>query len=162
MWSLLLLAAAVWSFANLPLGLSSRNKVVLQRWSLSGYRVDIRQDSEFATGNGYPKLLSNENRILNRISEMILSIFRGFRLLVKLHIAQSFIYYLQKHLFGLLCHDSQFVYGIISLCRNVIPSSLSAWICSWCGKRRLFQFEDVVCCVPGLRLASVGLLWPVV
>jgi len=33
--------------------------------------------------------------------------------------------------------------------------SLSTWICSWCGKIRLFQWptvyiKDVVCCVPGL------------
>jgi len=32
----------------------------------------------------------------------------------KLHIAQSFIYYLQKHLFSLLRHDSESVYGVIS------------------------------------------------
>ena len=32
----------------------------------------------------------------------------------KLHIAQSLIYYLQKHLFSLLCHDSESVYGVIS------------------------------------------------
>ena len=32
----------------------------------------------------------------------------------KLHIAQSFIYYFQKHLFSLLCHDSQSVYSVIS------------------------------------------------
>jgi len=31
-----------------------------------------------------------------------------------LHIAQSFIYYLQKHLFSLLRHDSESVYGVIS------------------------------------------------
>jgi len=29
----------------------------------------------------------------------------------KLHIAQSFFHYLQKHHFGLLCHDSESVYG---------------------------------------------------
>jgi len=46
-------------------------------------RLDIRQDSEFATGYGIQKLLSNVNRIRIRISEMLLSIFRGFRLLEK-------------------------------------------------------------------------------
>jgi len=38
----------------------------------------------------------------------------------KLHIAQSFIYYFQKLLFSLLCHDSMFVYGVIS-----VPSVIS-------------------------------------
>jgi len=32
----------------------------------------------------------------------------------KLHIAQSFIYHLQKHLFCLLRHDSESVHGVIS------------------------------------------------
>jgi len=31
----------------------------------------------------------------------------------KLHIAQSFIYYLKKHFFSPLYHDSQFAYGVI-------------------------------------------------
>ena len=48
------------------------------------------------------KLLSNGNRICIRMSETLLSIFLGFRLLEKLHIAQSFIYYLQKH-FSAFC-----------------------------------------------------------
>jgi len=33
----------------------------------------------------------------------------------KAHIAQSFIHYLQKHLFSLLRHDSECVYGVISV-----------------------------------------------
>ena len=33
----------------------------------------------------------------------------------KLHIAKLFIYYLQKHLFSLLCHDSDSVYAEISV-----------------------------------------------
>jgi len=39
-----------------------------------------------------------------------------------LRIAQSFVYYFQKHLFSLLCHNSDSVYGVISvtLC-NPIP-----------------------------------------
>ena len=41
------------------------------------------------------KLLSNGNRIRIRISETLLSIFLGFRLLEKLRVAQSLIYYLQ-------------------------------------------------------------------
>jgi len=32
----------------------------------------------------------------------------------QLHIAQSLIYYLQKHLFSFLCHDSESLCGIIS------------------------------------------------
>jgi len=42
--------------------------------------LEIRQNSEFATGQGYPKLLSNGNKIWIRISETLFSIFRGFRL----------------------------------------------------------------------------------
>jgi len=45
--------------------------------------LDIQQDSEFATGYGYPKLLSNGNRIRIRITQTLLSMFRGFRLLEK-------------------------------------------------------------------------------
>jgi len=33
----------------------------------------------------------------------------------RLHIAQSLIYYLQMHLFSFLRHDSEPVYGVISL-----------------------------------------------
>ena len=75
---------------------------------ISGRIVSLQPDKDIQ------KLLSNGNRIWIRISEMLISIFRGFRLLEKLHIAQSFIYYFQKHLFSLLRHDSEFVYGVIS------------------------------------------------
>ena len=61
------------------------------------------------------KLLSNRKRIQIRISETLLSIFRGLAFWNKLHIAQSFIYYLQKHLFRLLYHDFELVYGVISV-----------------------------------------------
>jgi len=72
-----------------------------------GRIVSLQSDTDIQ------KLLSNWNRI--RISEMLLSMFRGLRLLEKLHIAQSFIQYLQKHLFiSLLCHASESVYGVIS------------------------------------------------
>jgi len=73
---------------------------------ISGRIVSLQPDTDIQ------KLLSNGNRI--RISETLLSIFLGFRLLEKLRIAQSLVYYLQKHLFSLLCHDFQFVYGVIS------------------------------------------------
>ena len=75
---------------------------------ISGGIVSLQPDTDIQ------KLLSNSNRIRIRISETLLSIFLGFRLLEKLRIAQSFIHYLQKHLFSLLCHDFQFVYGQIS------------------------------------------------
>ena len=41
--------------------------------------------------------------------------------------------------------------------------SLSAWICSCCGKMGLsfsVHQKDVVCCIPGLRLTTVDLPWP--
>ena len=65
------------------------------------------------------KLLSNVNRIWIRISEKLLSIFRGLRLLENLLIAQSFIHNFQKRLFSLLCHDSESVYGVISAPQSV-------------------------------------------
>jgi len=71
---------------------------------ISGRIVGLQPDTDIQ------KLLSNGNRI----SETLLSILLGFTLLEKLRIAQSFLYYLQKHLFCLLCHDFQFVYGVIS------------------------------------------------
>ena len=55
------------------------------------------------------------NRIRIRISEKLLSIFRGLRLMENLLIAQSSIYYFRKRLFSLLCHDSESVYGVISV-----------------------------------------------
>jgi len=75
---------------------------------ISGRIVSLLLDTDIQ------KLLSNGNRIRIRISETLLSIFLGFRLLEKFRIAQSIIYYLQKHLFSLLCHDFQFVYVQIS------------------------------------------------
>ena len=87
----------------------------------------------------------------------------------KLHIAQSFIYYLQKHLFSLLCHDSESVYGVISVpLYNPIPSlnllighakfvSMNLFL-MWQDRALSIYINDVVCCVPGLTLASVGLL----
>jgi len=40
--------------------------------------------------------------------------FEDSDFLKKVHIAQSIIYYLQKHLLSLLRHDSESVYGVIS------------------------------------------------
>jgi len=80
-------------------------------------RLYIRQDSEFATGYGYPKTAFKREPDTDKdIRNVFLSICRGFRpFWKKLHIAQSFIYYIQKHLFSLLCHDSESVYGVISV-----------------------------------------------
>jgi len=94
---------------------------------ISGRIVSLQPDKDIQ------KLLSNWNRI--RISEMLLSMFWGFRLLEKVaHCTITFIYYLQKHLFSLLRPDSESVNGVTSeVNRRVIPSLLT-WICSWCGK----------------------------
>ena len=76
---------------------------------ISGRIVSLQPDKEIQ------KLLSNGNRIRIRISETVLSIFRGFRLLEKVaHRTIRFIHYLQKHLFSLLHHDSESVNGVIS------------------------------------------------
>jgi len=87
---------------------------------ISGKIVSLQPDTDIQ------KLLSNGNRIRIRISETLLSISLGFRLLEKLRIAQSFIYYIQKHVFRLLCHDFQFVYGVISApwCNPIPPLNL--------------------------------------
>jgi len=76
-----------------------------------------------------------------------------------LHIAQSLIYYLQKHLFSLLCHDSESVYGVISESQsNPIPPlnlliehamfvSMNLFLV--CRDRSLSVYlKDVVSCVP--------------
>jgi len=76
---------------------------------ISGRIVSFQPDMDIQ------KLLSNGNQIRNRISETLSTIFRGFRLLEKLHIAQSFIYYSQKHLFSFLCHGSESVCGLFSV-----------------------------------------------
>ena len=52
---------------------------------ISGRILSLQPDTDIQ------KLLSNGNRIWIRISETLLSIFLGFRLLEKLRIAQSFI-----------------------------------------------------------------------
>jgi len=46
-------------------------------------RFDIRQDNEFATGYGYPKTAFKREPDTDPVSEMVLSIFQGFRLLEK-------------------------------------------------------------------------------
>jgi len=78
---------------------------------ISGRIVSLEPDTDIE------KLLPNGNRIRIQITDTVLSIFGGFRLdfWKKLHIAQSFIYYLQKHLFSVLCHDSKSVYGVSSV-----------------------------------------------
>jgi len=57
---------------------------------ISGRILSLQPDTDIQ------KLLSNGNRIRIRISETLLSIFRGLRLLE--NAAQSFIYNFQKHL----------------------------------------------------------------
>jgi len=79
-------------------------------------RLDIRQGGQgvcnririsknwFQTGTGYGSIYPK--RFYRHIEDS--DVWK------KLHIAQSLIYYLQKHLFRLLCHDSESVYGVIS------------------------------------------------
>jgi len=75
---------------------------------ISGRIVSFQPDKDIQ------KLISNGNRIRIRLSKTLLSIFEDLDFWKKLHIAQSLIYYLQKYLFSLLRHDSEFVYGVIS------------------------------------------------
>jgi len=76
-------------------------------------RLDIQQDSEFATGSGYRKRFYRY--------------FENSDYWKKLHIAPPFIYYLQKHLSSLLCYDSSLsVYGVSSAlwCNHIRPINL--------------------------------------
>jgi len=77
-------------------------------------RMDIRQDSEFATGYGYPKNCYQTGTGCG-YPKRFYRYFEDSDFWKKLHFAQSFIYYLQKHIFSLLCHDSESVYGISSV-----------------------------------------------
>jgi len=77
--------------------------------------LDIRQDSESATGYGYPKSAFKwEPDTDPDIRNAFIDISR-IQTWKKLRIAQSFVYYFQMHLFSLLCHDSESVYGVISV-----------------------------------------------
>ena len=91
------------------------NTIRFAGW-ISGRIVRLQLDTDIQ------KLLSNRNRI----SETLLSIFRGSDFWKKLHIAQSFIHYLQKHLSSLQCHDFESVYIVISVpwCNPIPPLTL--------------------------------------
>ena len=95
----------IWQFAHLCL--TEMITIRFAGW-IFGRIVSSQPDKDIQ------KLLSNGNRIRIRISQTLLSIFRGFWFLQKVHIAQSFAYYLQKHLFSLLRHDFESLYGVIS------------------------------------------------
>jgi len=132
---------------------------------ISGRIVSLEPDTDIQ------KLLSNGNRIRIRISETVLSIFQEFRLLEKVAYCTIIHYYLQKRLFSLLYHDSEPVYGVISVpWRTPIPPlnrlighakfvSMNLFL-MWRDRALSVNIKDVVCCVPvpGLTLASVGLL----
>jgi len=60
------------------------------------------------------KLLSNGTGYGSGYPKRFYQYFEDSDFWKKLHIAQSFIYYLQKHLFSLLHHYSESVYGVIS------------------------------------------------
>ena len=75
---------------------------------ISGGIVSLQPDKDIQ------KLLSNGNRIRIRYPKHFYQYFEDLDFWKKLHIAQSFLYYLQKHLFSLLRHDSESVYGVIT------------------------------------------------
>jgi len=77
-------------------------------------RLNIRQDSEFATRYGYPKTAFKREPDMDPVSESLLSIFRGFRLLKKVA-DRTIIHLLFSQAFSLLYHDSKSVYGVISV-----------------------------------------------
>jgi len=80
-------------------------------------RLDIRQDSEFATGYGYPKsALKREPDTDPDIRNVFIDISRiqtlGKSCTLYNH---SFIFFIQRDLFSHLCHDSESVYGVFSV-----------------------------------------------
>jgi len=78
-------------------------------------RLDIRQDSEFATGYGYPKsALKLEPDTDMRNAFIDISRIQTFGKSCTLH-NHSFSIFIQKHLFSHLCHDSKSVYGVFSV-----------------------------------------------
>jgi len=80
-------------------------------------RLDIRQDSEFATGYGYPKSALKRTPDTNpdiRNAFIDISRIQTFGKSCTLH-NHSFIIFIQKHLFNHLCHDSESVYGVFSV-----------------------------------------------
>jgi len=76
---------------------------------ISGRIVSLQPDTDiqncFQTGTGYGSGYPKRFYRYFEISDFW----------KKLHIAQSFIHYLQKHIFRLLCQDSESVYGVISV-----------------------------------------------
>jgi len=77
-------------------------------------RLDIQQDSEFATGYGYPKSVlkqvpDTDPYIRNAFIDISRILTFGKSCTLHNH---SFIIFIQKHLFSHLCHDSESVYGV--------------------------------------------------
>ena len=78
-------------------------------------RLDIRQDSEFATEYGYPKTaIKREPDPDIRNAFFDISRIQIFGKSCILH-NHSFIVINQKHLFSLLCHDSESACGVITV-----------------------------------------------
>jgi len=78
-------------------------------------RLDIRQDSEFATAYGYPKTAFKRGADTDPdIRNAFIDISR-IQIFGKSCTLNSFIHYLQQHLFILQCHDSESAYGVISV-----------------------------------------------
>jgi len=67
-------------------------------------RLDIRQDSEFATRYGYPKTAFKWEPGADPVIRNAFIDVSRIQTFKKLHITRSFIHYLQKHIFSLLCH----------------------------------------------------------
>jgi len=79
------------------------------------FRLDIGQDSEFATGYGYLKrVFKRERDTRSGYPKRFYRYLEDSDFWKKLYIAQSLIYYLQKHIFSLLCHDFESVKGVTS------------------------------------------------
>jgi len=77
---------------------------------ISGRIVSLQPDKDiqncFQTGTGYGS--GYPKRFYQYFEDS------DFWKKMHIHIEQSFIYYLQKHVFSLLRHDSESVYGVIS------------------------------------------------
>ena len=141
-----------------------------QRWSLPRFRLDIPQDSEFATGYGHPNTASKWETDTDLDIRNALSIFRGFKLVEKvarctiIHSLFSEAYFqpsvpwLRVCLWCNLCTVVYSHSPLNLLIGHAKFVSMNPFL--MCQDRALSVcITDIVCCVPGLRLVSVGLPW---
>jgi len=100
-------------------------------------RLDIRKDRGFATAYGYPKIVfKREPDTDPDIRNAFIDIARiqTFGKSCTLH-NLSFIIFIQKHIFSLLCHDSESVCGVISVLYSDVVETVTSETETWINLR---------------------------